>query len=160
MANEILDCELIDTLIDELDVRANVLHVAEQTDSYWVCQRRYPRHPFRVPCIVRFLLPGVFSARSLPGRTRNLSRSGIGLLVRRVFALQEPIEIEVMPPGRPPTYMAGVVRFCRYAGRGYHEVGVQLRAAGSKPIISREPVLAVQTMDWVRPAVTPSFESP
>ncbi|MEP0841689.1 MAG: PilZ domain-containing protein [Phycisphaerae bacterium] len=146
-----IDCQVIDSLIDELDVKASAHHLADQSASYWVCQRRHPRHPFRVPCRVRFLTPGVFTVKVLPGRTRNLSRSGIGLVVRRVFAVQEPIEVEVLAPGRPATFMAGVVRFCRYAGRGYHEIGVQLRAAGPHPIISKEPLLAAQTLDWVKP---------
>jgi hypothetical protein len=150
MASELLDCELLDDLIDDLDVKAKSNHVAELSESYWVCQRRHPRHPFRVPCKVRFLLPGGFTVMELPGRTRNLSRSGIGLLVRRVFVAMEPIEVEVLTPGRPAMYMAGVIRFCRYAGRGYHEVGMQLKAAGGEPVISRQPALAAQTLDWVR----------
>jgi hypothetical protein len=151
MATDLIDSEVLDSLIDELDVKARHNHLAEQSESYWVCQRRHPRHPFRVPCKVRFLTPGGFTVMDLPGRTRNLSRSGIGLLVRRVFSSMEPIEVEVLAPGRPATYMAGVVRFCRYAGRGYHEVGVQLRAAGPEPVFSRQPALAAQSMDWVKP---------
>lgn len=150
MASELIDCSLLDGLIDELDIKAQDQHVGERSEEYWVCQRRYPRHPFRVVCKVRFPMPGSTTVTELPGRTRNLSRNGLGLLVRRVFTAGEVVEVEVLPPGHDPMYMAGVIRFCRYAGRGFHEVGIQLRAAGPRPIMSKHAGIAAGILSWLR----------
>lgn len=144
------DCELLDALLDELDIRGRQQHAGERTDDYWVCQRRFPRHPFRTICKVRFLNTGSFSIAELPGRTRNLSRNGLGLVVRRVFASGEVIEVEILPPNRPPMFMAGLVRFCRYAGRGYHEIGLQLKVASPEPILSRQSSVSPEFVHWLR----------
>lgn len=144
------DEDALNVLLDELDAKAQRQHASERSDSYWVCQRRYPRHPFRAQCTVRFLPVGSATVSELPGRTRNLSRSGVGLLVRRVFGIGEAIELELKAPQRPKMYMAGLVTFCRYAGRGFHEVGVALKAAQSEPIFSTNPMAAMQTFDWLQ----------
>lgn len=150
MAVDTRDCELLDALLDELDIKARQQHVGERSSEYWVCQRRFPRHPFRTVCKVRFLNPGSFTIAELPGRTRNLSRNGLGLIVRRVFELGDPIEVEVQPPNRAPVYMAGLIRFCRYAGRGYHEIGLQVKVASPEPVISRQPSVSPELIQWLR----------
>lgn len=152
MPSEVIDCEVLDDLLDELDIKARDQHAGERSEEYWACQRRHPRHPFRVGCKARFLMPGSMALSMLPGHTRNLSRNGLGLLVRRVFVFGEPIEVEVLPPGRPPMFMAGVVRFCRYAGRGFHEIGVQLKAASAEPIISKGCTVPAEVIIWLSDA--------
>jgi len=152
MASDIIDYETLDSLLDDLDVKSQQKQRDEADDAYRVYQRRHPRHPFRVRCTIHFLTGRLLSEVSvLPGRTRNLSRSGVALLVRRVFAKGEPIEVEIAVRGRPRTYMAGLVTFCRYAGRSYHELGVELKATSPEPIFSREPLLAIRTLEWLRP---------
>lgn len=152
MPSDTVDYEALDTVLDDLDVKSqdNPTH-EEEDDAYWVCQRRHPRHPFRVSCTIHFFAGGGSTVSAMPGRTRNLSRNGVALLVRRVFAKNEPIEIEINVPGRPRTYMAGLVTFCRYAGQGYHELGVELKIALPEPVFSREPLLAMRTLDWLNP---------
>jgi len=66
-----------------------------------------------------------------------------------MFAVGDPIEVEVVIPERPRMYMAGVVSFCRYIAGGYHEVGVELKAAGRAPIFSSDPAAAQETLDWL-----------
>lgn len=151
MPSDTIDYEALDALLDDLDVKAGQKEGEDADDAYWVCQRRHPRHPFRVRCVIRFLAGGGSTVSTMPGRTRNLSRNGIALLVRRVFARDEPIEVEINVPDRPRTYMAGLVTFCRYAGRGYHELGIELKAASPAPVFSREPLLAIRTLEWLRP---------
>ncbi len=148
------DDEALNQLLDELDLKAKKVHPGENSDSYWVCRRQSPRHPFRADCKIRFLPVGSLAVMELPGRTRNLSRRGIGVLVRRVFTGGEPVEIEVNVPDRPLMFFAGLVTFCRYAGRGYQEVGVDLRAAGSEPIFSHNPVQALKSLEWMREGQT------
>jgi hypothetical protein len=149
MASETSGDVALNILLDELEIRAQQQHKSEQ-EGYWVCQRRHPRNPFRATCNVRFFPQGSSTITSLPGRTRNLSRSGVGLLTRRVFRQDEPIEVEVLVPDRPKMFLAGLVTFCRYAGRGYHEIGVSLKAAASEPVFSKNPSLALETLDWLR----------
>ena len=151
MPTDTIDYEALDCLLDDLDVKAQSNPSSNKDDSYWVCQRRHQRHPFRVRCTIRYFAGGGSSISALQGRTRNLSRNGIALLVRRVFAHNEPIEVEINVPARARMYMAGLVTFCRYAGQGYYELGIQLKVALPEPVFSREPLLAMRTLDWLNP---------
>jgi Tfp pilus assembly protein PilZ len=85
----------------------------------------------------------------LPGRTRNISRGGLGILVRRTFAIGEAIEVEIESPERGPFFMAGRVAFCRYAGQTYYEVGIALKSAQASPIFSVNPALAFEMLHWL-----------
>lgn len=143
---------LLDDLLDKLDLNGQRLGTGSETEKRGNTQRRETRHPFRAPCCVRCFAPGSCTVNELAGRTRNLSRNGVGLLVRRMFNTDEPVEIEIHAAGKPPMFFAGLVRFCRYAGQGYHEIGVFLRAAGDKPVFSKEPSLALRDMEWLRKA--------
>ena len=153
MLTDTTDFQALDYLLDELDVRAQKCTAEDAEDTYWVCNRKHPRHPFRAGCTLRFMPTGSGSVTAMAGRTRNLSRSGLAVLARRVFSLGDPIEVEVTLPGRPTMFMAGLVRFCRYAGRGYYELGVKLKAAASEPIFSSHPALAVRALDWLNPEI-------
>ena len=142
--------ESLNLLLDDLEAKA-LQHNGERSEEYWVCQRRYPRSPFRANCNIYFFTQGSSSVALLTGRTRNLSRMGVAVLVRRVFRSGEPVEVEITLPDRPNMYMAGVVTFCRYAGRSYHEVGVDLRAASASPIFHKNPLAAMELLEWLRP---------
>jgi hypothetical protein len=150
MSTDTIEYQTLDTLLDELDVRSQH-RPKEKDDDYWVCKRKHPRHPFRAGCTVRFMPSGSGTVVALPGRTRNLSRNGLSVVVRRVFSMLEPIEVEVSLLQRPRMFMGGLVQFCRYAGRGYYELGVELKAAASEPIFSSNPTLAVRALDWLSP---------
>lgn len=146
--------ETLDRLLEELDVKGRQQHVGENADAYWVCQRRHPRYAFRADCVVRFFSGSFTEVMSVPGRTRNLSRGGLGLLVKHVFSISDPVEVQLQLPGQPMMYMAGLVQFVRYAGRGYHELGVALRSAGPKPVFSGNPSAAIQSLEWLRTHLT------
>jgi hypothetical protein len=145
--------EAINLLLDELELRAN--QDGSRSESRWVCQRKHPRSVFRAGCIVYFFPKGSATVTSLAGRTRNLSRTGVGLLVRRVFSGGEPVEVEIVLPDRPSMYLAGVVTFCRYAGRGFHEIGVFLKTAATEPIFFKNPLAAMETHPWLVPQLVP-----
>ncbi|HSW47170.1 MAG TPA: PilZ domain-containing protein [Phycisphaerae bacterium] len=150
MLRDTVDYQALDTLLDELDTRARRQTTKSKEDSYWVCHRKHPRHPFRSRCTIRFMPSGGVVVATT-GRTRNLCRNGIAVLVRRMFALGEPVEIEVTLPERSRMYMGGLARFCRYAGRGYYEIGIELKATASTPIFSGNPMLAIRALDWLSP---------
>lgn len=144
------DRQTLDRLLEELDVKGHQQHPGDTTEKYWVCRRRHPRYSFRASCVVRFVAPGTTQIISATGRTRNLSRSGLAILVKRVFSIGDPLEVEIQLPGQPVMYMGGLVQFVRYAGRGYHEIGVALRAAGRQPIFTAAPEVALDTLDWFK----------
>jgi len=150
---------VLDGLLDELDRQANEAQTNLSADAAGtgpLCQRRAPRYRFRCNCLVRFFASAAMEIGALPGRTRNLSRGGLGLLIQRPFAPGEVIEVELgRCPARGRAFLAGEVRFCRYTGRGYYEVGVTLKAASDEAIFSRNPALAMTAFDWVRNAKFP-----
>jgi len=148
MAVRMIDSKQLSSLLDELDIRARHGSGNEEENSR-VCQRQDPRHRFRVECTVRFLPAGSSTVDELPGRTRNLSRNGLALLVGRVFAPKDPVEVEVKLPDYPIRYLAGQVRFCRYVGRGFHEIGILLKASSPKPVFSHAPAQARGALDWL-----------
>ncbi len=139
----------LDCLLNQLDLQAEDPARGADGDEDWSCSRYQSRHPFRTACTLRFMSSSRGSVFALPGRTRNLSRKGVSLLVRRVFALGEPVEIELQLRDRPPMFMTGLVRFCRYTSRGYHEIGVELKSASPRPILSGNPHLAMRERDWL-----------
>jgi hypothetical protein len=149
MSVDKIDQQALDWLLDELDLYGQQQQPGGSED-YWACQRRHARHPFRVGCTVYFFAADSPRLGKQRGRTRNVSRSGIALLVRRMFSVGDPVEIEASVPDRPGLYMAGLVSFCRYVGRGYHEVGVTLKQASSEPIFSNDAAQAVDTIAWLR----------
>ena len=44
--------------------------------------RSHKRNPFRSPCTIRYVLPGGASAELVSGVTRDLSRGGLGIVVK------------------------------------------------------------------------------
>jgi hypothetical protein len=145
MARDSLQYTALDCLLDDLDISV------QQVDADWSSRRRHPRYPFRVDCTVRYLVSDKEEVVCMLGRTRNLSRSGLAFLARRMFNREEAVEVEVMPHGRQRAFMSGLVRFCRYAGQGYHEVGIELKAVGSRPVFSDNPAQARSlAIEWRR----------
>jgi hypothetical protein len=150
--------EALDALLDVLDKRARDAEgdSADAADQRWAIRRRHARYPFRCECTVRFPSwePGVVS--ELSGHTRNISRGGVGLLVKRLFAGGDVIEIQLhAKQSEAPSYLAGEVRFCRYAGRGHYEVGLALKIASKKPVFSDRPALAAALAQSLRDAEFP-----
>lgn len=64
-----------------------------------------------------------------------------------------PIEIGITVADRPAIYMAGIVAHCRYTQRGFHEVGVALKAHQNQPVFSDDPVRALVTTPWLQRAI-------
>jgi hypothetical protein len=127
MLIETTDCELIDWLMESLEGQdAPAPHEAEGICRAY--RRQEPRYPLRAGCSVRGAAGEPAVRAELAGYTRNVSRRGLGLLLPGVLNQGEVVEVEVTPEGHPPVFMTGVVRYCRYAGKGQHEVGLNLTA--------------------------------
>ena len=129
-------CE-INGLLDELESNARAQHPAGRKGGAWVCQRRDPRHPFRTDCVIHFYPADGAALATAQGRTRNLSRNGLGLLTRQTLAAGETVEVEVTVPARGTMFMLGVVTFSRYAGQSYHEVGLSLKTVKPHAMLPR-----------------------
>lgn len=140
----------LDGLIAQLDEQA-ALEESRGTSAHkhWTA-RRHKRYAYRVDCKVRIYCAGAERPIELPGRTRNLSCGGVGLLIRRVFVVNEPVEVEIPRRGQPTLFMVGLVRFCRYVGQGYHEIGVELRKAGNAPIFPKTFSGAQEILKWLQ----------
>lgn len=149
MLVEAVERQTIDALIEELDARAAQDGFANG-EGRWACRRQEPRYPFRAACKVRGSSIDAAGPGSLTGQTRNVSRHGLGLLIRGVFSTGEVIEVQITPPGQPPVYMAGVVRYCRYAGNGYREIGMRLLAARPERILCGQAGMPKELLDRLR----------
>jgi hypothetical protein len=143
------DQHTLEVLLNQLDLGAQQAQSGEDAGDQWECHRKSSRHPFRAKCTLRFVSGGFERVAALPGRTRNLSRGGLAVIVRRVFHIDDPIEIEIRLPTRPTLFLAGVVTFCRYAGQGYHELGVALKVSSDAPIFSKNLEEAEKEYDWL-----------
>ena len=142
--------EALDQLIAELDAKARQQQVSKHSEQHPACQRRHPRYAFRADCTIRFIGQDQREIVCLPGRTRNLSRGGLAILVNHVFTVGDPIEVELQLPSQPVMFIAGLIHFVRYAGRDYHELGIAIRCASPKPVFSSDPAAAMSTLDWMR----------
>jgi hypothetical protein len=142
MTTQTSDPGLLECLLDTLDLHVQQNHRKTEHASYRDYERRDDRHRFRTRCIVRFSPPGTSSILEFSARTRNLSRNGLSVLVNGVneigtFQLGDALEVELKVSQQPALFLAGQVRMCRYAGQGYHEVGLSLNSASRKPTFPR-----------------------
>jgi hypothetical protein len=144
-----IDQHTLDSILDQLDIGSEQARSASDAQTERVCHRRAPRQSFRSRCVIRFLSGGFERIGELPGRTRNLSRGGVAVLVRRVFQKGDPVEVEIPVKGGGQRFLAGLVTFCRYAGRAYHELGIVLKVTGSVPVFSDRFEDAVDEYDWL-----------
>ncbi len=144
-----------------IDLSDNVMETLDRLSSDLAKRRRAKanrrfrdRLPMQLDCVVCYIGQRTDEIATLPGRTRNISRSGIGLVTRRSFYEDEPIEVRIEPPNRSVMYMAGVVRFCRYILDGFYEIGVQLMVAGNAPVFSQDPVKSIRQIPWLNKAMS------
>jgi len=85
---------------------------------------------------------------ALTACTRNISCGGLGLLIKRVILRGQPVEILIQPPETPPIHFGGTVAICRYAGRGFHELGVRLHTSSTGPLFSVNRHAAIDAYPW------------
>jgi hypothetical protein len=137
-------------VLNELDEFAKQWDLLCRTEVGWECRRARPRRQFRTQCEIWFFENGGATLRYQRALTRNISEQGIGLVTKCVVLQGVPIEIRIETPGRPPTHLGGIVMFCRYTRRSFHEVGVSLRVFQNEPIFGSDPVSAVARTDWLQ----------
>ncbi len=140
-------------LLDELEKRARAQSPVNDSPDDWVNRRRSDRRPFRTSCTVACWDVSRQLPQNFEGRTRNLSHLGLSVLVPREYRIDEPVEVSFTLGGSEPLYMSGLVRFCRYAGQGYYEIGMAMKHAGDESIFQVVPVNADAMFNWFKDAI-------
>lgn len=56
-------------------------------------------------------------------------------------------------PDHPPTYLAGLVAFCRGVDDTCYELGIEIKAAGSHPILTQDISESCVVYDWFAEAL-------
>ncbi|MHC5022361.1 MAG: HDOD domain-containing protein [Planctomycetota bacterium] len=77
---------------------------------------------------------------------RNTSLGGVGLLVGRRIRKGDILEIRVDSDAEP-TFIAGVVAFCRHLGGSIHELGLQLLQHAREQILSGDPARTARNLE-------------
>jgi len=98
-------------------------------------QRSHDRFGVILECRLNIDTEGLGAVRGHDGYVHNLSRGGIGLLIDEPHTKDDLIEIRIVING-VPTFLCGVVVFCRHIEGNIHEVGVQLHQRGDKPMLA------------------------
>ena len=143
----------IEEVLDELDRFALRWAYVYNADSGFQERRDKHRRAFRTDCEFWYYGYNGTSIRHYTGLTRNLSERGIGLITKSVVYVGTPIEVCVRALNHPPVHFGGIVTFCRYASKGFHEIGVVLKAYQNKPIFSNDHTHAPARFEWLQEAL-------
>ena len=122
-------------LIKSLDVTSKVK--GSEQDQ----ERSFERYSFRtqsmLKCIeVRNGNP-IFqqSSQSIHGMTRNLSRSGLSIISKRLFSPGDVIEVASQLRDGQTMYFVGSVMYSRYCGLYYNETGIYMVKCSKEPFL-------------------------
>ncbi|MCZ6836119.1 MAG: PilZ domain-containing protein, partial [Planctomycetota bacterium] len=124
-----------------------------QYDTFdFLSARKQPRRHMISLCRISYLVGPSLNVCGVDGCIRNISAGGLGLVVGRAMIRGELVEVCISQTDEP-LYAAGLVAFCRHIEGDMHEIGVQLISNDSKPIISENPLQAINRLNWVARAV-------
>ncbi len=140
-------------VLDELDRFAHRWLDKKRRKTGFDERRSRERRAFRARCKFCFYAAEGHGVLSHFGQTRNLSEGGLGLVTRGIVLPGIPIEVLVAVTDKPPVYFGGIVMHCRYASRGFHEVGIALAAYGDRPVFSDNPGGAAGRLGWISKAL-------
>ncbi|MFQ5413548.1 MAG: PilZ domain-containing protein [Phycisphaerae bacterium] len=117
--------------------------------------RRQQRHQIRGTCEVCFFRGPGMHRLICPAATRNVSFTGISVVLdlQDPVAAKRPVELSITTPDGVRTYLAGVVAFCRRLDDGMYELGVDVNASGTRPILTDDIITAQVTHAWFAEAL-------
>lgn len=127
--------------------------LSERPSSRFACYRKQPRKQLLTPCTLASFTGMDFRLSTEDAFVRNISTGGVGILTASEKRRGEPIEVAIHSFKEGALYVAGVVAYCRHVEGSIHEVGVQLFAHGRVPVLSSDPISAIQNLDWVASAL-------
>ncbi len=146
--------ETLERLLDRLDVKSrNAFRVNSRHAFGSEAMRANPRYRYRVECRIFRFHEEKTHVIGTEGRTRNLSRNGLGLITANYLETGIPVEVRIHPPDKPDMYFAGIVAYCRHAGLHFHEIGISLRVVSEQPVFSKDPRGALERDGWIRDAL-------
>lgn len=146
-----------EVLLNELDEFARqweILH--RQEAERQTCRRDKPRRKFRTPCDVWYFEERGTHLKHQTAQTRNISERGLSIVTRTLIHPGSPTEVRISLAGREPSYLGGIVVFCRYVSPGYHEVGIALKAHEHHPIFSDDVTGVIPPITWLQEALRES----
>lgn len=103
-------------------------------------KRRAERRKLKVPCHIRYVVPGVADVCHAGGRARDISRSGLGLLVKQCLAGGTPLLVTVSLSERQAVDLTGSVAFSRHVHLGWYIVGVRLEPVSDPRLSSTQGI--------------------
>ena len=102
------------------------------------CQtRKSERRRLRVPCRIRFLARDRTTVLETTGKTRDISRTGLGLLCQRHLAKNTIVHVVVQGPDRKDFNLTGVVMHSRALQEGWYFVGMKFQKLPDDPLAQK-----------------------
>ncbi|MFQ5589663.1 MAG: PilZ domain-containing protein [Phycisphaerae bacterium] len=119
-------------------------------------QRREPRRPVRARCELYLFRGCGAEVVTLNAVARNLTFGGLSVVFLTVAPVGSgrPVEVLVDIPDHAPTYLAGVVVFCREVDDGRYELGIEVKATGRHPILCNDLPESCALYEWFAKALT------
>lgn len=87
--------------------------------------RVFDRRRLRAPCTVRYISPDGDHVMGREGRMRDISRSGIGFLIKHCFARGTQLHVTTHLSESKVVDFTGTVTFSRLIRLGWYAVGMQ-----------------------------------
>lgn len=120
--------------------------------------RKQERHYVVLPCQFCFLSGPDLRVCIENACVRTLAIGGIGFLCNRSIVRGDLVEI-AFPQKDGTIYAVGLVAFCRHIEGDVHEVGIQVISNDRKPIISKDPVRAMEKTNWIARIINDKYGS-
>ena len=119
-------------------------------------QRSESRRPMYAECELWLLRPAGDPIAIRDAVTRNLTFLGLSVVAKlpQLVRPGRPVEAVIKVPDFTNTHVAGTVAFCRPVEDDCHEVGINVKAAGSAPILIHRVAASAETYDWFAEALT------
>ena len=90
--------------------------------------RSRQRRRLRLPCRIRHVDEQTETAVTVPGRTREISQTGLGVLARHRFRRGQIVRVDVTAPDEQIFHLTGQVVHVRLVKSGWFLVGIHLHA--------------------------------
>ena len=113
-------------------------------------KRRETRRPISAECEVRLFHDLGMTTSAVEGEVRNISFRGMSIVSKTPAPIRvgRPVEVLVKVPSLGRKYVAGTVAYCRTIDQDSCELGLDVRAAGAAPILTRDVKAARVIYDW------------
>ncbi|MGB2986938.1 MAG: PilZ domain-containing protein [Phycisphaerae bacterium] len=139
--------QTLQMMLDALDATADAVDSDEK--------RRESRRPLNATCELCFFHDLGLTTTIVEGTVRNISFRGLSVVLGLPAPVRSgrPVEVAVDVPNHTQSYVAGTVAFCRKVDGNGYELGLEVRAAGTAPILTRDVTASQVIYDWFAEAL-------